>query len=141
MLRVPTRVFRQWCDSCDCSFISYSMQWVLSLLGTQPKTPSCNKSVDILRQFVTTSRYQNAFVWLAMLVTTSLSQFVNRLVASCQNRLVASWLFQQACCNVFQQVVTSLQMTSCNKSDLMTDMLQLDEMDDLPYSDARYAWR
>ena len=52
----------------------------------------------------------------------------NQSVASCQhaglllvgyfNRLVASWLFQQACCNLFQQVVKSLQMTICNKPDL-----------------------
>ena len=40
---------------------------------------------------------------------TGLLQFVSRLVAS--------WLFQQACCNLFQQVITSLQMTSCNKPD------------------------
>ena len=55
----------------------------------------------------TTSRYQDAFAWL---VITSLLQVVNRLVAS--------WLFQQTCCNLFQKVVTSLQMTSCNKPDL-----------------------
>ena len=33
------------------------------------------------------------------------------------NRVVASWLFQQACRNLFQQVVTSLRMTSYNKPD------------------------
>ena len=46
---------------------------------------------------------------LRRLVTTSLLQVVNRLVAS--------WWFQQACCNLFQQIVTSLQLTSCNKPD------------------------
>ena len=47
---------------------------------------------------------------LRRLVTTNLLQVVNRLVAS--------WLFQQACCKLFQQVVRSIQMTSCNKPDL-----------------------
>ena len=44
---------------------------------------------------------------LRRLVTTNLLQVLNRLVAS--------WLFQQACCKLFQQVVRSIQMTSCNK--------------------------
>ena len=44
------------------------------------------------------------------LMTTSLLQVVNRLVAS--------WLFQQTCGKLFQQVLTSLQMPNCNKPDL-----------------------
>ena len=36
------------------------------------------------------------------------------------NRLVTSWSIQQACYNLFQQVVASLQMTSCKKPDLKT---------------------
>ena len=31
---------------------------------------------------------------------------------------VCTALYTQACCKFFQQVVTSLQMTSCNKLDL-----------------------
>ena len=77
------------------------------------KHASCNKSVDILPQLVITSRYHNAhgfrFTWLAI---------------ACHNKSVAS--LQQACCKLivitcqlFQQFVTSLQMTSCNKLDLV----------------------
>ena len=51
-------------------------------------------------------------------VATGLLHVVNRLVASC--------LFQQTCCKLFQQVVTSLQMTNCNK--ILTALLQLDEI-------------
>ena len=43
--------------------------------NTRPKTPNCNKSVDILEQLVT-SRYQNGFAWLA-------TAFDNKSVASC----------------------------------------------------------
>ena len=41
-------------------------------------------------------------------------------VASCQQtccKLNVMTCFPQACCKLFQQVVTSLQMTSCNKPD------------------------
>ena len=46
-----------------------------------------------------------------------LQQLVTRSLLQVVNRFVASWLFQQACCKLFQQVVTSLQMTNCNKPD------------------------
>ena len=47
------------------------------------KRASCNNSVDILLQLVTTSPYQNAFAWLA-------TAFDNKSVASCR----------QACCKL-----------------------------------------
>ena len=46
------------------------------------------------------------------LLTTGLLQVVNRFVASWLSKRVIN---AQACCKLFQQVVTSLQMTSCNK--------------------------
>ena len=55
------------------------------------------------------------------LVTTSLLQVVNRFVSNCQQtcyKLIIVTCHQQACCKLFQQVVTSLQMTSCNNPDL-----------------------
>ena len=57
------------------------------------------------------------------LLTTSLLQVVNRLVATRLSKLV----LKKVCCKLFQQVVTSLQVTSCNKPDL-TCLLQLDEI-------------
>ena len=47
------------------------------------KRPTCNKSVDILQQLVTTSRYQDAFPWFA---------------TACGNNSVL--ICQQACCNL-----------------------------------------
>ena len=44
------------------------------------------------------------------MLTTSLLQVVNRL-------LIVQTRYQQACRTLFQQVVKSLQMTNCNKSD------------------------
>ena len=44
----------------------------------------------------------------------------DKSVASCQQtccKLIVKTCYQQACCKLFQQVVTSLQMTSCNKPD------------------------
>ena len=54
------------------------------------------------------------------LMTTSLLQIVNRPVASCLSKLV---FHRQV-----QQVVTGLQITSCNKLDL--DLLQRDEIEE-----------
>ena len=48
------------------------------------------------------------------LLTTSLLQVINRLVACWLSKLVIS---MQACYKLFQQVVKSLQMTNCNKPD------------------------
>ena len=53
---------------------------------------------------------------LQQLMTTSLLQVVKRLVASCEHADLLL-LFQQASCNLFQQVLTSLQMTRCDKPD------------------------
>ena len=77
---------------------------------------SCNTSVDIVSQLVTTSRYQDAFAWLA---------------TACDNKSVASC--QQTCCKLLTDLLqvdyfsrpvaisescNNLQMTSCNKPDL-----------------------
>ena len=60
-----------------------------------------------------------------------LRQLVNdKTVESCQQtccKLIVKTCYPQACCKLFQQVVTSLQMTSCNKPD--TNLLHLDEID------------
>ena len=59
-------------------------KWEYDLRLTYPpfklhsqKRPSCNKSVDILQQLVTTNRYQDAFAWVATACD-------NKSVASCQ---------------------------------------------------------
>ena len=47
----------------------------------------------------------------------------DKSVASCQQtccKLIAKTCYPQACCKLFQQVGTSLQMTSCNKPDFNT---------------------
>ena len=44
----------------------------------------------------------------------------DKSVASCQQtcrKLIVQTCYQQAFCKLFQQVVTSLQMTNCNKPD------------------------
>ena len=54
----------------------------------------------------------------------------DKTVASCQQtccKLIVKTCYPQACCKLFQQVVTSLEMTNCNKPD--TNLLQLDEID------------
>ena len=48
------------------------------------------------------------------LLTTNLLQVFDRLVAS---SIIVKTCYPQACCKLFQQVVTSLQMTNCNKAD------------------------
>ena len=48
------------------------------------------------------------------------SLLMDKPVASCQQtccKLIVQTRHSQACCKLFQQVVTSLQMTSCNKPD------------------------
>ena len=51
-----------------------------------------------------------------------LRQLVNdKSVASCQQtcfKLIVKTCHLQACCKLFEQIVTSLEMTSCNKPDL-----------------------
>ena len=51
-----------------------------------------------------------------ILLKTSLLQVVNRLAAS---QLRQNLLYRPACCKLFQQVVTSLQMASYSKSDFI----------------------
>ena len=46
--------------------------------------------------------------------------FDNKSIASYQQtccKLIVQTCYQQACCKLFQQVVRSLQMTNCNKTD------------------------
>ena len=62
---------------------------------------SCNK-------LVTTSRYQDVFAWLPTGCWWKVCCMLSTDVFQAE----------QASCNLFQQVVTSLQMTSCNKPDL-----------------------
>ena len=59
-----------------------------------------------------------------VLIATTVLTFCNRFI-------VKACCYQQACWKLFQQVVTSLQMTSCNKPDfkLILDLLQLNEID------------
>ena len=54
----------------------------------------------------------------------------DKSIDSCQQtrcKLIVKTCYPQACCKFFQQVVTSLQMRSCNKPNL-TDLLQVDEI-------------
>ena len=67
------------------------------------KRAGCNKSVDILQQLVAQADITMHPHGLRQLVH-------NKSVASCQ----------QTCCKLFQQVVRSLQTTSCNKLDFNT---------------------
>ena len=59
----------------------------------------------------------------------------DKSVASCQQtcyKLIIRTCYPQACCKLFQQVVTSLLVSSCNKPDFeQTVLLQLDEIDKL----------
>ena len=51
----------------------------------------------------------------------------DKSVASCQQnccKLIVKTCYPQACCKLFQQVITSLQMTSCNKLDFYSNNLQ-----------------
>ena len=74
------------------------------------------KSCD---RFATTNRYQDAFaIGLRQLVE-------DKSIASCQQtcwKLIVKTCYPQACCKLFQQVVTSLQL-------ILTDLLQPDEID------------
>ena len=70
---------------------------------------SCNKSVDILQQPWSTRRYQNVFAGLATAFwrQACCKLSTDLLEVDCQNCLSTGLL----------QVVTGLQMTSCNKRD------------------------
>ena len=74
----------------------------------------CNKFVDILQQ----TFYQQADIRMR---SHGLRQLVDdKSVASCQQtccKLIVKTCYPQACCKLFQQVVTSLQMANCNKPD------------------------
>ena len=76
------------------------------------KLASSNKPVDILQQ----TCYQQADIRMR---SHGLGQLVDdKSVASCQQtccKLIVKTCYPQACCKLFQQVVTSLQMTSYNK--------------------------
>ena len=65
--------------------------------------------------------------------SNDLGQFLDdKSVASCQQtccKLIVKTCSPLACCKLFQQVVTSLHMTNCNKQLILTDLLQLDEID------------
>ena len=78
------------------------------------KRASCNKSFDILQQ----TCYQQADIRMRF---NDLRQLVgDKSVASCQqtcSKLIVKTRYQQACCKLFQEVLKSLQMTSCNKPD------------------------
>ena len=75
---------------------------------------SCNKSVDILQQLVTTSNLlQQADVRMR---SHDLPQLVTASLLKVVNRLVASLLFQQVCCKLI--IFTGLLQivsTGCNK--------------------------
>ena len=95
-------------ELAEVSYIRNPEFQSLILTYTAKNVASCNKSVD--------NKPISGCVRMACnrLLTTSLLQVVSRLYASCRviHRLVTS------CFNkLFQQVATSLQMTSCNKPD------------------------
>lgn len=68
--------------------------------------PSCN------RLLATTSRYHDAYAWLATACSRQVCwncQRTDLLQVDCQD------YYPRACCQLIQQVVTTLQITSCNK--------------------------
>ena len=93
------------------------------------KRASCNNCVDNLQQ----TGYQQADIRMH---SYGLRQLVDdKSLASCQQicyKLIVKTCYPQACCKLFQQVVTSLPVSSCNKPDFeQTVLLQLDEIDKL----------
>ena len=87
------------------------------------KRATCNKSVDILQQLVTTS--QDAFAWLSTACD-------NKSVASCQQVCfkLSTDLLQVDYCKLFQQVVNVCKWQVVTIL-ILTDLLQLDEIDKL----------
>ena len=75
------------------------------------KRASCKKSVDILQELVTTSRYQNAFAWLATTCD-------NKSVASCQQacyKLSTDLLQDDYFNRILQLVSTNCKMSANDK--------------------------
>ena len=71
-----------------------------------------NKVIKSILEYIYTAKNQDAF-------SKGLIQIVDdKSVVSCQQtccKLIVETCYPQACYKLFQQVVTSLQMTSCNK--------------------------
>ena len=81
-----------------------------SMYKHSQKRVSCNKPVEILYQRVDIRMRSHGSI------------VDDKSVASCQQtccKLTVKTCYPQACCK-FQQVVTNLQMTSCNKPDFNT---------------------
>ena len=102
-----------WCATrrgFDYRKISQNFTHVLvSSKATQFKT---RKTVEILQQ----TRHEQVDVRMP-------SHGLQQLVASCYQtcyKFIVKTCYPQACCKLFQQVVTSLQMTSCDKPDFNT---------------------
>ena len=93
---------------CFCFFSKHSAKKV-------------QKSANILQQ----TCYHQADIRMR---SHGLRQLVDdKSVASCQRtrcKLIVKTCYPQACCNLFQQVVTSVQMTSYNKPDFVVHKLQ-----------------
>ena len=92
-----------------------SARFVTNLHMYSQKCGSCNKSFDILQAHIRMRSY-------------GLRQLVDdKSVANCHMtccKLIVKTCYSQARCKFFQQVVTSLLKTSCNKLDF-SRLLQL----------------
>ena len=84
------------------------------LQNTSQKRTSYNKSVDIRQEIC----HQQADIRMRSHGLRDI--FDVKSVASCQQtccKLIVKTCYPQACCKLFQQFVTSLQVTNCNKPD------------------------
>ena len=92
------------------------------MLHTQPKTRSCNKSVDNCNNLLQQANIRMRSHGLRQLVD-------DKSVARCQQaccKLIVKTCYPQACCKLFAQVLTSLQMKSLLQK-FLVDKLQQEQ--------------
>ena len=90
-------------------YVPLLLRGMMRINYTAKTLPSCNRFV------INKPIYQDAFAWLLTALIVD-----DKPVGSCQQtccKLIVKTCYPQACCKFFQQVITSLQMASCNKPD------------------------
>ena len=83
------------------------------------KHPSCNKSVDILQQLVTTCPYQDAFAWLncnSLLQQVCCKLSTDLFQVDYFNRLVVTIVSTSCNWNLLTSCNKPVKLTTCNKS-------------------------
>ena len=86
---------------------------VISGWPTQPQTCKLQQVCFRIVALLSSSRYQNAFAWLA-------PSWLSNIAASCEQaccKLIVKTFYPEAWCKLFQQLAASRQISSCNKSD------------------------